>query len=77
MRAGLMACWSQPIFSSNGNVLGTFAMYYNEVREPTDDELNFIHGTANLAGIAIEAHEKEKALFTAVNNAEKASQAKS
>ena len=69
-----MACWSQPIFSSNGNVLGTFAMYYNEVREPTDDELNFIHGTANLARIAIEAHEKEKALFTAVNNAEKATQ---
>jgi len=72
-----MACWSQPIFSSNGNLLGTFAMYYNEVREPTDDELSFIHDAANLAGIAIETHEKEKALFTAVNNAEKATQAKS
>ena len=77
MGAGLMACWSQPIFSSNGNVLVTFAMYYNEVREPTDDELSFIHDAANLAGITIEAHEKEKALFTAVNNAEKATQAKS
>lgn len=77
MGVGLMACWSQPIFSSSGKILGTFAMYYNEVREPTDDELSFIHDTANLAGIAIEAHEKEKALFTAVNNAEKATQAKS
>ncbi len=77
MGVGLMACWSQPIFSSGGKVLGTFAMYYNEVREPTDDELNFIYDTANLAGIAIEAHQKEKALLAAVNNAEKATLAKS
>jgi len=27
---GLRACWSTPILSTTGNVLGTFAMYYRE-----------------------------------------------
>jgi hypothetical protein len=30
----LRACWSTPIFGSNGAVLGTFAIYYGEPREP-------------------------------------------
>lgn len=74
---GLMACWSQPIISSNEKVLGTFAMYYREVREPTDEELGYIEEAANLAGIAIEAHKRERALIAAVSKAEKATQAKS
>jgi len=74
---GLMACWSQPIISSNGKVLGTFAMYYREVREPTDEQLGYIEEAANLAGIAIEAHKRERALIAAVSKAEKATQAKS
>ena len=36
---GLVACWSQPIRSSEGEVLGTFAMYYEEPRAPTKEEL--------------------------------------
>src|SRR2546423_1476471 len=30
----LRACWSTPIFSSEGKVIGTFAMYYNEPSSP-------------------------------------------
>jgi len=59
---GLEACWSQPIFSSKGKVLGTFAMYYNTPRRPTEDELNFINETASLAGIAIERRKFETEL---------------
>ena len=33
---GLRSCWSTPILSHQGAVLGTFAMYSKEVREPTD-----------------------------------------
>ena len=29
---GLKACWSKPVISTKGAVLGTFAMYYSEVR---------------------------------------------
>ena len=32
---GLAACWSVPIKSSEGKVLGTFANYYREPRAPT------------------------------------------
>lgn len=75
--AGLEACWSQPILASDGHVLGTFAMYYQEIRNPSDAELAFIKETANLAGIAIEFYQKETALRSAVSNAELASKAKS
>jgi PAS domain-containing protein len=53
-KAGLRACWSEPIFSSAGAVLGTFAVYYPEPMAPDPDELNLITDMATLAGIAIE-----------------------
>ncbi len=52
--AGISACWSEPILSQNGVVLGTFAMYYDEPREPTPAELEFIENSAEIAGLAIE-----------------------
>lgn len=76
-QARLRACWSQPILSTDGNVLGTFAMYYRDITEPSEEELKFIAETANLAGIAIEAHHTSTARQAAQQNAEKANQAKS
>jgi len=77
LQHGLKACWSQPIFSSNKTVLGTFAMYNKEIRTPTDDELSFINEAANLAGIAIEFYQRETSLRQAYINAEQANKAKS
>jgi PAS domain S-box-containing protein len=54
IRAEIRACWSEPVLSSTGEVLGTFAMYYGEPRKPLPSEIEFIETTANLAGIAIE-----------------------
>jgi PAS domain S-box-containing protein len=51
---GLRACWSTPILSQQGEVLGTFAMYYREVRSPSAYELQLIERTAHLASLAIE-----------------------
>ncbi|MHC4142668.1 MAG: GAF domain-containing protein, partial [Planctomycetota bacterium] len=53
-RAGLRACWSEPIVSSTNEVLGTFAMYYSEPRGPDQADLDIIRSAASLAGIAIE-----------------------
>jgi len=50
----LYACWSEPILNAEGDVLGTFAMYYNQPCAPGKDELNDISIAAKLAGIAIE-----------------------
>ncbi|MBK8026980.1 MAG: PAS domain S-box protein [Chloroflexi bacterium] len=50
---GLRACWSQPIMGDNDTVLGTFAIYYGEVRHPNKTELGLIRLAAHIAGIAI------------------------
>ena len=58
---GLRACWSRPIFGQEGNVLGSFAMYYHEVRSPDAHEQGLIDTATDLAGIAIGRmrHERE------------------
>ena len=61
-KADLRACWSQPIFSAEGDVLGTFAMYYGEPRKPSPLDLEIIETSARLAGIAIERKRMEAAL---------------
>jgi signal transduction histidine kinase len=51
---GLRACWSTPILSAAGTCLGTFAMYYDEPRTPTQQDLALIRTAAVLAGALIE-----------------------
>ena len=59
---GLRACWSTPILSSAGKVLGTFAIYYREPRSPTPQEHNLIEQITHLASIAVEREQAEEAL---------------
>jgi PAS domain S-box-containing protein len=59
---GLRACWSTPILSSAGRVLGTFAIYYREPRTPNSQELNVIDRITHLASIAIERKQAEETL---------------
>jgi diguanylate cyclase (GGDEF)-like protein/PAS domain S-box-containing protein len=53
---GLRACWSTPVPGNAGQVLGTFAIYYREVREPREEELADIDRMIPVATIAIESH---------------------
>jgi signal transduction histidine kinase len=50
---GLQACWSHPISPDGEHVLGSFAMYYREVRSPTQSELHLAEIATHIAGIAI------------------------
>jgi PAS domain S-box-containing protein len=50
----LRACWSTPIFSAEGKVIGTFAMYYREPRSPSPREQDTIKHITYLAGVAIQ-----------------------
>lgn len=52
--AGLGACWSQPIHSSSGQVLGTLAIYHRQPRTPSEYDLSIMEQSAHLASIAIE-----------------------
>jgi PAS domain S-box-containing protein len=54
LAAGLRACWSVPILSTSGLVLGTFANYYREAREPSSEDRRIVEIASHLAGIAIE-----------------------
>jgi signal transduction histidine kinase len=62
---GLRACWSRPIVSADGVVLGTLAMYYRESRRPTPFELDVVEAAAHLAGIAIERTRSEESIARA------------
>ncbi|MCU1268605.1 MAG: sensor histidine kinase [Acidobacteria bacterium] len=59
---GLRACWSTPILSSAGGVLGTFAIYYGEARSPTPQDSNVIGQITHLASIALERAQAAQAL---------------
>ena len=61
-RANLSACWSEPIVSMTGEVLGTFAMYYNEPAEPAPAELMAIQLAAQMAASAIERVQSQQSL---------------
>ncbi len=50
----LRACWSTPIRSSTGTVLGTFAIYYHKPCKPSDFHKLLIEQAVYLAAIAIE-----------------------
>lgn len=49
----LRACWSVPVLLDSDTVLGTFAMYYREVRSPSAGDMRLIGVATHLAGIAI------------------------
>src|SRR5438034_1612005 len=65
---GLRACWSTPILSSGGKVLGTFAIYYRQPRSPTPAERELIEQITHLASIAVEREQAEEALRQAQAN---------
>jgi len=60
-QAGVQACWSTPILSSGGRVIGTFAMYYRTPRAPTVDDLGAAEMFARTASLAIERHLADQA----------------
>lgn len=63
--AGLVAGWSNPIIGHDGKVLGTFGMYFREVRNPNQAEIRLIAYASHVAGIAIERDRSNAALNTA------------
>ncbi|MCP2727548.1 PAS domain S-box protein [Limnofasciculus baicalensis] len=73
----LRACWSEPILSDKGKVLGTFALYFTEVRSPEPRELEVIESLARLASLVIQRKQAEEALEQAKEVAEMANRSKS
>jgi PAS domain S-box-containing protein len=58
--AGVRACWSTPILSPDGLVLGTFAIYYDRPQAPRERELELVDLIARTASIAIARRRLER-----------------
>jgi len=59
---GLRACWSKPILTRSGEVLGTFGVYNDEPRVPTEKERARIDAVRHLTALAIERQRNEETL---------------
>ncbi len=66
-RAGLGACWSQPVRAASGKVLGSFAIYHRQPHAPLEQDIQLIEQTARLVSIAIERKEAEERLHLAAS----------
>lgn len=62
-KARLLACWSEPVVSGAGQVLGAFACYRREVHTPDPQEIQVITAAARLAALTIEREERKQALL--------------
>lgn len=60
---GLRACWSVPILSEGGRVLGTFAMYSPTPRKPSRDALDSLEWAAKLASVVLERYYSSQKLL--------------
>jgi len=61
-KAGLGACWSEPLHSASGKVLGTLGVYHHQAHKPEEDEIRLIEQAVRLAEIALGRSHAEKAL---------------
>ena len=67
IQANLAACWSEPIRSANGDVLGTFSIYHCNAHYPTKANLLTLQQTADLVSIAIEKNQADATLKSSEN----------
>src|SRR6266436_9825310 len=64
---GMRACWSTPIRSAAGEVLGAFAIYYAEPRMPTRQDQALIDQFTHIASITVERERAQCALTRALS----------
>lgn len=63
---GLRACWSIPILTRGRQVIGTFAMYHREPREPTVRDLMLVDLVTQTAALVIDRERAHEALKSVV-----------
>ncbi len=59
-RFGIRACWSVPVISSTGEVLATFAVYYDAPKGFEEKDFGLVDWSSDLAKVAIERHLAER-----------------
>ncbi len=59
-RFGIRSCWSTPIVSYQGTVLGTLSFYRADVSAPTSTQSDLIAMASHMVGIAVERKQSER-----------------
>ena len=57
---GFRACWSTPVISTQGELLGTFGIYYRQPASPTDMSLQRLRLAASRVALAIIKHRNNR-----------------
>jgi len=73
----IRSCWSMPIMSALGEVMGTLSMTFDRSTQPATEDWRILGTAAHLAGIAIERKRTAAELYQAKEAAEAANRAKS
>lgn len=68
--ANLHACWSIPVLNSQGEVFGTFAIYHNFPKAPSQADMEVLELAALVTSVAIEKAELEEQLHFAATHDE-------
>ena len=66
-KANLHSCWSEPIISSNNEVLGTFAIYHSKIKQPNHVDIKRIEAYASIVSKAIEKYQHTKEIEDSKN----------
>ncbi|MBH0020124.1 EAL domain-containing protein [Pseudoalteromonas sp. SWXJ133] len=68
LKFDLKSCWSTPIFSTQADLLGTFAIYHSTPKAPSEQDLELIDFFVHFSSIALEkSNEFEKTKQLVVN----------
>lgn len=59
---GFRSCWSVPVLSNEGSVLGAFVLYHREPATPSPSELELVEGASRLAALALQRQREHEAL---------------
>lgn len=62
LASNLLACWSEPIINSAGEVMATFAIYYDQIKQPDEHELKVIERASSLLKVILESRQNAEAL---------------
>jgi PAS domain S-box-containing protein len=68
LKYGLRSCWSFPIINSKDQVLGTFAIYYKEIKIPSKEEEKTIERARNILEVILETKKAEELLKNSEEN---------
>jgi len=64
---GIRSCWSMPITSAAGSVLGAFAIYHDEPKLPSPRMQTLLDQFSHIASIALEREQAQRSLTRTMN----------